>query len=214
MKRLALAAVVGLTACGGGGDGSLSLDRLDEEFADAFCTKLYACCNDAEAMQFGMVLGFTDEASCKTAYQMGFDDELVEIRARVETGELVYDGEAAAACAALMDSSTCTEFLGSTGHDACDVVFTGKVENGQPCQDDEDCRTGNCEIDGNGLELCAAIPSEGQACIATCGAGLSCANGTCIVPKPDGEPCTTSDECAGGECNTTCMTQTTCDGND
>lgn len=215
MARFGIAALLGVAACGGGdGGNSIPLDGLDEAYAEAFCTKLFACCNDAEAMQFGMILGFTDEASCKTSYQMGFDEELVEIRARVETGELTYDGEAAAQCRSLIDSSTCVEFLASTGHDACDVVFTGPIENGQPCQDDEDCRTGNCEIDDNGLELCTAIPGEGQACITTCSAGLSCANGTCITPRPDGEGCTSSDECASGVCDVTCVPQTTCDGND
>ena len=59
--------VAALAGCGpgggGGGGGAVPLDQLDEEYAAAFCRKLFTCCTAAELPDTRAGTG--DEAACR-----------------------------------------------------------------------------------------------------------------------------------------------------
>ena len=59
--------VAALAGCGpgggGGGGGAIPLDQLDEEYAAAFCRKLFTCCTAAELPE--TPAGSGDEAACR-----------------------------------------------------------------------------------------------------------------------------------------------------
>jgi hypothetical protein len=212
MKKLLVVAAV--AACGGGDGDGIAFEALDEALADVFCTKLYACCSDAEAMQFGMILGFTDEATCRTSTQMDLAEQYAEDQTNIDMGLYSYDGGAASTCLDQIANVECALFFADRGVDACDRIFEGNTPNGSACTDDEECQSSYCVIGEMGMGTCMALPGNGQQCAGTCADGLGCISGTCGPLKANGQTCEFSRECESGVCEDTCISETVCDGND
>lgn len=64
----------------------------------------------------------------------------------------------------------------------------------------DDCKEGlTCSATDS---TCGPPPKQGEPCVSTCAAGLSCENGSCAPLPGEGAPCTDFNECAEGlECD-------------
>lgn len=135
----------------------------------------------------------------------------VDVRRAIETGSIIYDGEAAVECVEAFRSSSCVEsnldsiFTGP----ACDAVFSGSVENGGLCWTDLQCSSKFCDIDHWACEMaccagtCAALPNAvlGQPCPSGyCIDGSICegVTATCVAKQWIGGSCIDSYDCTDG----------------
>jgi hypothetical protein len=128
-----------------------------------------------------------------------------------------------ATCEALasdMNSSSSSSSGTTQPRNACDGLFSfedsssGGVGAGANCESDS-CQSGlYCERqelnrDAGALtcRTCKVLPAVGEKCASqspSCATGLVCDNsttGTCILPKPDGDSCTSSEVCLSKFCN-------------
>ena len=77
---------------------------------------------------------------------------------------VAVDEAAAAECLAAIEPllDTCGEL--DTANEACENMFSGKVENGNQCEDSIQCVSRNCVYDDNGCGLCEPFLSLGEDC--------------------------------------------------
>ncbi|MGE0789465.1 MAG: hypothetical protein AB7S26_27570, partial [Sandaracinaceae bacterium] len=77
----------------------------------------------------------------------------------------------------------------------CDgAVCRPRVDNGEPCTDDEQCRNRSCSIE---MGRCGSPDGEGCSSGSQCASG-GCNGGVCGPPQPGGD-CYTDDECVATE---------------
>lgn len=200
--------VAALAGCGpgsgGGGGGAISLDRLDEEYAAAFCRKLFTCCTAAELPE--TPAGSGDEAACRATLGAMIAPEWDEIRAGVASGIITYDGAKTRTCIDALAALPCTEWGGDDAGERipdCDLIIRGKVAPGGACIASLECTDGWCASGG----ICMANARLGQSCVGTsCQGGLYCdtdaagALTTCAVYQPNGAPCSFDAECRSNSC--------------
>ncbi len=215
--------LVAAVSCDGGGGGGSStspvpLDKLDAEFSAAICEKVFECCSDAERMAMFMQLTPTptDQASCETSYSAlvglvfgGGADSIMK-------GRILYSADNAGCVLGAVRAPGCaTSRMGEarlSGADGCNDFITSNVENDAACQQDYECKSGNCEgaqLDFNNAAnnkdgVCKPMPSEGQACPGfKCADELYCdfgAESKCLATKANGMDCDNSSECKSDNC--------------
>lgn len=137
-------------ACSG---GSIDVDDLPDELADARCDNLVECG------------GIADQATCDAAVVVD-ESELDTIKTGIANGTIKYSGDDAADCIDQLGGRGCT-FTGFHNENACEGVFTGTVATGGACSIDLQCANqGNCEITGN-------CDPDTMCCTGTCMGGSS-----------------------------------------
>lgn len=168
-----------LGACGGSSSSKpsepghpQSAAELAASFTDAVCSARNNCCTEQD-------IDF-DLEDCKAQLGPDIEDEFSEF----EGLRVVFDPDAAASCIAGWANVFCPhEPIVSDPKDACDHVFRGLQQLGQPCEREAEC----AETDGHwpacALGKCTAVnepvrPREGDAC-----------GGTCLASAPDFDEC-------------------------
>jgi hypothetical protein len=237
MRRLGIIVLGLVFGCGGGGSGGVPLDNLGIALGEASCEKTFECCNATEIMEEfdGVEVNgqpITTEAQCE-AFVGGLATGFLVpgLKASVEAGRAEYDGDAAAACMAVLREASCSTFsmedaivLEGTG---CEQFIIPKVAQGGACTQDYECTTDNCvgattEPGGASTDgACQPKNTAGQTCMFdSCADGLFCgfdpntSMSTCQALKADGMTCSGDDECTSDNCEGTCMTPPPrCDGN-
>ncbi|MFT3695784.1 MAG: hypothetical protein QM831_21785 [Kofleriaceae bacterium] len=214
-------ALMMLVACGDTAtpSGDIAVDNYARAFAIATCTQGLGCCkpvsnpNDPPSETVDQCETFTlqDEQASWTA-----------VKASVTAGRVIYNDANATACLDAMTNATCTDYNAYNAQQmpaalaACQDVFTGTVAAGQPCSSIYDCADhAFCDTaspDADAPTVCIAATTVGASCRFSCYGDLYCDAGTnqCVAKKPDGATCVTGAECAGNQCNGTCLQDMTC----
>jgi hypothetical protein len=195
-----------LAGCGssGGGGGAIPIEQLGNEYAAAFCRKLFTCCDAAERPS--TPAGSGDEAACRTSYQATIASQFGDLQAAVESGILVYSGVKARACFDGLVALPCTEWGGDEALERipdCLQMVSGTIAPGGACIEGRECADGFCE--GG---TCVRNARVGESCVGkACQAGLYCdtddASGaltTCTALQSNGAACTFNGECRSGAC--------------
>jgi hypothetical protein len=203
---LAVACVAFLSGCPNG-HGTIPLDDLDDQLADATCDYAERCTSST----LGRFLAAGGD--CRGTYGPLVGEQfLAQIRAGISAGTVAYHGDLAGQCLDEFASLSC-QSLTLTGPSVCNQVFEGLVADGQACNIEQECGLAStCDTTGAmgcPRGTCRHIAQLGEACAAAAGMGcdgnLRCASGTCVRYAAEGETCTASgSECGGGlVCNAT-----------
>ena len=196
---------LGVTGCtpgdgdpgeGGDGDGGeVDFDEFVEDYDElhhsAYCEGLWEC-PEWQPLREQTGWHYSQYATlneCLAGTQLPeFRDSNFGVAESVESGRMVFDGEAASGCLTAMRRGLTDDFCGDSQaqndiEDACDGVFTGALADGEYCLRSEECEADStCEgIDGECYGTCEPIEPEG------CGDGPACG---------EGEFCSMSGECA------------------
>jgi hypothetical protein len=138
---------------------------------------------------------FTSTSVCESVwfqYAVQLDPNVV---AAIDAGEVVFDANAAAACAAAIASATCDTTMTSPGRvlpDACYEIIAGTVAADGACAIDEECVS----------QVCNLTPG----CTSACCPG-TCAAGTAPTRPQLGQACSGFASSIGGACvNSYCDT--------
>lgn len=169
--RLAVLSLLALVApslgCRDDGSEPIAYDALVDAQAAAICEYFVEC-------------GYaTSEALCVDTWAR-VSSSSADLDAAVDNGTVRYDAAAAGDCLDGVRTTPCAAFLEGVEDEACDRVFQGTIENGNPCWIDAQCISQACEVDA-----CA----------------MACCQGTCIAEVPDaavGEGCLDGRDCVDG----------------
>lgn len=198
----------------GNGEPPVASEDYLAAFHRVFCDTVGPCCTSAG-------IAFDWETCFQTAQQSGgFLPEL-------ENPAFVYDGDAARRCLNSFKAriEACEPYDDTKPDAGCDEVFKGTLTVGQPCQRQEECSSGLCDIKA---QKCVAewplFPraGEGQPCDSECDArseGTYCDTfklelqaGTAACYEADGLQCDRSGPAELGECRPIAKLGETCYG--
>lgn len=194
-----------LIGCGSGG-GSVSIENFPQKYAEALCSKNFACCDDSELTGKTMSTCVTDNQAFLAVF-------ISEINASKAQGRVSYDPGASGTCIDALRALTCEEFKRGMGGntDACMAALTPKVALGGACAQDYECTTNNCEgattnppVDGT-CAAAAVLAGVDSSCAANACVGTAYCDSvttTCKPKKAAGETCTSADQCVNS-CNET-----------
>ena len=202
----------------------LGLDDLSAALTAVSCTKMLACCSDAEVADRAHAQ-VTDAASCEQAMSPRYTAYVEHIANSYMAGRVNYHGDRAKRCLASLQTQTCAayaqqHFTGPEAGSDCDRWLEPVVPNGSACSDDMECVSGECQgrqvsADGTVSDgKCGALPGLGQACESNCVAGAFCDTSAptpvCIPGQSTNMTCSDASQCQSGICdgtsnNTTCM---------
>lgn len=211
------AAIVGawlsVVGCGGStsareeGSG-VSLESLPQRVAELTCRKLFECCSVDQLSVDGMLL-FPDESSCRATYVDALSPELDLVKESIENGRATYDGDAAAACFAKLERTSC-QVLTSEVPLPCGY-FTGLLHDGESCAASGECISGLCDLNSF-TPTCIPVPKLGESCSGICEDGTVCnLDFVCSLPKKVGDSCTFSFECETTRCRSgVCVPDSIC----
>jgi hypothetical protein len=213
-----VAATALLASCG---DGGVALEELATRQTQAFCERMFRCCDLAD---FADAYFVTTIEECELRLRPP-ELRLKRFHRGIELGRLVYHPERMERCLSLLGQS-CETPVGSHGENqgvvsldlvalACDDPFEGLVENGGTCAIDEECASDLCDgdvLDSNGQGIiegtCVAMPQLGDPCIeGRCTPGLWCHidevdhdKRICAARLPDGAACVHAAQCGSNNC--------------
>lgn len=138
--------------------GPLPVEELPDAYANGICDNLVDCCKSA---------GFAyDAQTCKSTFKKLIGSTV----GLVQKGTVLYDANAAGACAAAFPGFAKSCLQGEPGSADCDKVFAGTVQSGGACTDSAECIApagGDADCD-QGKCVPAARGVAGDACTATC----------------------------------------------
>lgn len=193
--------------------------------ANDYCAPLAALvCGRAVSCGCGAVLpsGTLDEAACAAAWEAKCLSAYAPVVQAVEAHVAHVDSGRAAACIALLTTSTpgCERPRGAVALGLCPAWFASDEPLGASCTFPI-CAGGDGYCDGG---TCKARPASGGVCAHEneCAVGSLCLGGTCRVPSAAGEACDVDDacgpplRCVAGKCvalgapGAACVEQTTC----
>jgi hypothetical protein len=143
---------------------------------------------------------------------------IAQYKESIAKGRMEYDGEAAAACVAVLENVTCAtynnEIVPTDG--GCRSFTLPKVADGGGCTQDYECISNNCIGEENSLGepsvdgACMPMPAEGESCDELddncegdliCDADFGSGDSTCRAARPDGTQCNLDDDCASDYCD-------------
>ncbi len=186
-----LVVLVALTACGDNAAG-VTLDDYGDARRNAECERLTRC---------GL---FSSVDACERFVLPAIDHDM---RAALDANKLAYDGTAAKACLAAIAQQSCdaTSEDARTPPAACTRVFTGRIDDGDPCAFDLECASGACEAPACPIDECCsgycratiANAAVGEACNRDidCAAGFCGTDGVCHPRGAARDMCTRDEEC-------------------
>jgi hypothetical protein len=183
--------------------GGVSLEAAPAELAKAICPKAYTCCVASQLM--GNEQAGTDERSCEEKTTVGFRNQLAGLRKALENKRARYRGDKMEACITFLRSATC-ERLSRTNHFSgleCEPWVEPLVALGGKCGNDYECVDSFCAKEPMALEgTCKMWPGVNESCATVrCGKGLVCDESkTCHVALAEGATCSSSLQCASGNC--------------
>jgi hypothetical protein len=199
MRAVIVLVLVGLTACGDDGGGSVSLDDAADVFHAEYCRYL-ARCGDVP-----------DEATC-AGMNLGISNNVdPSLRAAIDAGKVKYNGANLGRCYHAIGDMSCDRTDGSVrsfGGDACSETVIGTVADSGQCALDAECISQTCDVPACPDQCCqgtcaatAAGPGDiGAACELNqdCKEGAYCDSTTdlCAALKPAGSACQQLTECA------------------
>src|SRR5450432_889466 len=206
-------ATASLVAAAGLSCGGDSFDTFVDSYTSAACKRVFACCAPADVK---LATTGTDEASCVAMGRATLHGEAAQ---SIAMGLIRYDAAAGQKCLADLQQGCPAVFDPTFGRlVVCGDVFPGARPLGAPCEDlDFICASGDCEgtcverppgcapmsctpdqFCVNPVMGCQPRAALGAACGSIeCAVGLTCATGaTCATPLPDGQPCSSSIDCA------------------
>lgn len=223
LRRIALVVIIA-GSCGD--DGAVALDQAPRAYAEAYCARLFACCEVAEVAE--VLRGFdppSDEPACIELVTRVFGNEFVDdMRKADAAGHARYDGVAMQACMTELEATSCPDlarvFRFMTFPTTCRLVRIPLAASGASCDHDFQCTTSYCAGGGETtLGSCAELPRIGEACPdSRCVDGSFCdrsldAAGRCAPLRSDGMPCSSALACESFSCNGgTCGPVASCDG--
>lgn len=188
--------IVGCSSSDGGGAAAVTADEACTQLTAALCDKIQSCAPSY------MQLGYGDAAACKARAMLGCKADLAAPSTAITPSDT-------AACATAAKTATCAALLDNDTPAAC-LPKAGGLDDGKPCGNDSQCKTGFCGYDSDKevCGLCAAKPAEGAKCVRSkCPAGLKCSRtDTCAKVVADGgacddsKPCATGSSCFKGKC--------------
>lgn len=230
---LVFTVLIATAGCGGGSGGGIAIDNLGTEMSEATCAKVFDCCNQAEIMEEfeGVTVGgqpITTEAQCVQFTSALFTGFLVQAyKDSIAKGRIEYDGAAASACIAAIEAASCSDYSMEMSMDAppgCEAFVVPLVAEGGGCTQDYECMTGHCDgatvIPGEpGSDgMCKPLAAIGQECrFDGCVDGAFCefdsamGKQICKAKKPDGQPCSSAEECASDGCSGDSQNPGTCE---
>lgn len=171
---------------------SIALDDLVAQRANAVCSLFSRCCPES----FDSA-AFSD---CVTANTSSLSSLPAEIRVSEAAGRSRYDDEAAAACIAATEATSCGDYFANANtavKQACDSVVVPLVPASGACDQGWECIGGSC-IDA----ICVTKPGGGFPCDnMDCAAGFNCESGLCVALKADLTECNYASECQSGVCD-------------
>jgi hypothetical protein len=175
----------------------VTAEQACDSYAQALCDKLQSCLGVFVTVAWG------DAATCKTRYVPKCLDAFKATGTAAQPADLAACGDAA-------KSASCEALLNNDPPTAC-TPKKGSVDNGAPCGDDGQCKSGFCGFDDTKrvCGVCGGAPTAGASCAdgKKCGRGLVCAtNGKCAAPAAEGAtcsdttPCQANLSCTAGKC--------------
>ena len=158
-------------ACSSDHGGPVTYDQFEADVQTDFCSYLVRC---------GV---FPDAATCEAS------NEGVEVvsdastTAAIDMGRIAFNGAQASACLAAVGAASCDSTMSRATPAACTNIISGTVGSGSACALDAECLSQVCDV-----------PS----------CTMACCQGTCVggaVPTglATGVPCSTNDQCVGGD---------------
>ena len=181
-----LSLITSLAACDSDGDTTLTGDNFCDSFAAMACEAVGRC----DCLASGAIVNCLSAAGylCKDGVEEPVDE-----------GRRRFDQTQAAPCLAALEAMAADC---SAANDrfptSCERMLVAVREEGQACEDDEDCiGTIECRMD-----VCTKMPVAGEACID----GYDCAEGyfcdrddVCQAERPAGSACPEGDKaCVDG----------------
>lgn len=180
--------IVGCSSSDGGGAAAITADDACTQLAAALCDKIQSCAPSY------LQLGYGDATTCKAR-------ALIECKAGLAAPSTAATPGDTAACATAAKGASCGALLDNDTPAAC-LPKNGGLDDGKPCADDAQCKSGFCGLDNDKeiCGLCAAKPAEGAKCNrGKCPSGLKCArNDTCAKVVAEGGACDDTKPCAAG----------------
>jgi hypothetical protein len=183
------------SACSGSSAPVASGPSAQQACADdgqAVCARLDACVKNGIAIQYG------DAGACLARQEPGCTASLAaNASGRTTSG---YE-----ACAAVLPSESCTDYLNNNNPTACKAP-AGTLAVGTVCGFSAQCVTAFCAIPpASACGTCQPPPAAGATCadLDTCGPNLVCVKGTCVAYGASGAACNTTQLCGTG---LTCVT--------
>ncbi|MBU6162021.1 MAG: hypothetical protein KGO50_12970 [Myxococcales bacterium] len=189
--------LLSLLACAGCGSdndpaGTLTPDEFPAAVTSAICGRVNDCC-DWEELGEPTIASYED---CEAALFAVFNDEvrMMAIEASVQAGRVTWDGALADRCTSDLRALSCDATPGNT-LSGCENVLVPNTDDGEPCVNDFDCRSGLCALASADAEnpVCANT-RPGDPCLLSCsnvGEERSCYE-TCsydqeCLPTSDGD---------------------------
>ncbi len=177
----------------------IPLDQLASAYSSVYCNRLVTCPNAFDGAGLLSAFARADPGACEAWAARRFASDILR---NVEAGLVSYDPSAAATCIANLASSC---VLGTEEDPTCARVFTGRLEQGKLCENDDACQPGLYCAFGENWQcggVCTPSPKLGEPCRdaeARCsqveGPAFCNFNGDRCDPRP--EPITAA---PGGRC--------------
>lgn len=192
-------------ACGGG--GAPALEDLPDDIESTICKSAVDCRQ------------FPDVQTCRDTTFIFDQGQIEGIQADVDAGIVNYDADAAERCLDLFSQVINCELtlggdLAKELNDACDAIFSGTVDEGGDCFEDEQCAGDNATCDGSTCPGQTGTCSAGQA-VADAEIGQDCTNADCVAGAycPNATHTCAARVEAGGDCADldACVEHTICD---
>ncbi len=196
------------------GGTPIPLDQLEAAMFVALCTAMNNCSSS---------FGFASLDSCKVFFAVSDDGGPTDMIVLAKAGKVKYDPVQAGKCLAAFTGS-CSALTSGKAPLACQLAFQGTIEDGQPCDQGEVCKSYYCKkpvaMSFACPGVCAQPLAAGGACQSgdACKGDLLCIGEKCTAPTPGkaGDAC--SDSSCGPDLycksdNTTGKQQCTAKGN-
>ena len=180
-----------LAAFGCGDDDSAagpSVSELPAVLSKALCHEVEACFDQRTLHSL-----FGDDGCDKRLLAQIKDGEFANLDAAIDAGRVTYAPGQVAGCLDAIKGLKCDFSTKRVFHArACDAVFEGKVEPGDDCGVDADCKgKAFCQLGDRCPGTCTELQHAGSPCTADdeCTDGLACAADVCTTPAAVDESC-------------------------
>ncbi len=146
--------------------------QLSKTLSSIYCHRFAECKLDIKPVY----VFFPD--LCEQLMREQFRKVLEPLDQLVQSGTVTFRGDGLFQCVRAMSEGSCETFDVQDYEEACEDVFRGTLQIGDPCFRTEECRNGYCASSEQCPGICAQLSSEGETCAEggerQCEAGLDC----------------------------------------